>query len=264
MKVAAFLLSLSISAVSLGADPPPPANLHDIVSFEQLLGAQLPLHTRFLDTSGQVVALSDIARNKPVLLAMGYYRCPNLCTAMLSAMAQAVAKTGLEVGRDFAVVFIGIDPKETASEVREARETLQRQVPQADLGRWHLLLGDEPAIHNVANAVGYRYIYEPRIEQYIHPSGLVVANADGVVSQYLFGVGYSPASLRLALVDASAGRLGSFVDQLVLLCSGYDPQNGRYSIVISKVLRLLALVTTVFLVAFIFYLQRRPRRGGSV
>lgn len=261
MKARALLLLLLIGVVA--ADAPPPANLHDLVGFDQLLGAQIPMTTQFADSRGGMMTLNEISNGKPLVLAMGYYRCPNLCDAMLTSMAQAVAKTRLQVGRDFAVVFIGIDPSEGTSEAQQARESLQHRVPAAAVEQWQLLVGDEAAIRSIANAVGYRYHYDPEIDQYIHPAGLVVADKEGVVSQYLFGVGPSDDSLRLALISASASRIGSLVDQLVLLCSGYDPQTGRYSIMISKVLRLLGLVTTVFLLALVLYLQRRQSgRGG--
>jgi protein SCO1/2 len=258
----AWLACLAVSCgVSAGA-PPPPRQLDQQVGFDQRLGAQLPMDARFTDRHGRRASLGQWMDGRPTVLAMGYFHCPNLCDAVLQGMAHAVAGSGLHPGRDVNVLFVSIDPRERPDDARHAEQMLARMNPQADPSRWHFLLGSEPAIHALAGASGYRYLYDARIDQYAHAAGIVVASAGGKVAQYLFGVRYPSRSLRLALVDASQGKVGNVVDQLVLLCCGYDPATGRYSLVIGRVMRWLGMGFALLLVTLLLVKHRRSGREG--
>jgi protein SCO1/2 len=133
-------------------------------------------------------------------------------------------------------------PEKTPADAREAASSLARDQPAAQLNRWHLLTGDATSLHGLATALGFRYFYDPRNRQYAHPAGVVVLTGQGRIAQYFFGVQYPPEALRLALVDASHGRLGNLIDRLVLLCCGYDPSTGRYSVLIDRITQIAAIV----------------------
>jgi protein SCO1/2 len=239
--------------------PPPPADIAQQVGLDQHLGAPIPLDARFMDADGQPIDLRALARGKPLLLALGYYRCPNLCDVVLNGMAHTLARLDLRPGRDFEVAFVSIDPAETPADARHARAMLARLQPQAQVPRWHFLTGDQTSIGALARAIGFRYFYDARLQQYAHAAGLVTITPEGKVAQYFFGVSWPPASLRLALVDASRGRLGNLVDRLVLLCCGYDPTTGRYSLAIGRTMQVLGVAFVLMLVLWLLWLKTRAR-----
>jgi protein SCO1/2 len=239
--------------------PPPPADIAQQVGFDQHLGAPIPLDTRFMDADGQPIDLRALARGKPLLLALGYYRCPNLCDVVLNGMAHTLARLDLRPGRDFEVAFVSIDPAETPADARHARAMLARMQPQAQVPRWHFLTGDQTSIGALARAIGFRYFYDARLQQYAHAAGLVTITPEGKVAQYFFGVSWPPASLRLALVGASQGRLGNLVDRLVLLCCGYDPTTGRYSVAIGRTMQVLGVAFVLVLALWLLWLKTRAR-----
>ena len=253
----ALLLSLMTTASWAAQALPPPPDLEQRAGFDQRLGAALPVSAHFRDASGQAVDLATLAHGKPLLLALGYYRCPNLCDVVLHGMAHALAALDLQPGRDFAVVFVSIDPSETPADARHSQAMLARMNPGASVPRWHFLTGDAASIHALARAIGYRYFYDARNRQFAHAAGLVVVTPQGRVAQYFFGVAWPPASLRLALVSASRGQLGNLVDRLVLLCCGYDPTTGRYSLTIARAMQVLGAAFALALGGWLWWLRRR-------
>jgi protein SCO1 len=255
----AWLFILWMPAAWAAQAPPPPPDLARRAGFDQRLGARLPMDARFRDADGKPVDLRTLAHGRPLLLAMGYYRCPNLCDVVLDGMAHSLARLGLAPGRDFEVAFVGIDPAEAATDARHTRAMLARSHPAAQVPRWHFLTGDQASITALARAIGFRYFYDARLHQYAHAAGLVAVTPDGKVAQYFFGVSWPPASLRLALVDASRGRLGSLADRLVLLCCGYDPTTGRYSLAIGRSMQVLGAAFVLALVGWLLWLKRRAR-----
>ncbi|HET7360076.1 MAG TPA: SCO family protein [Rhodanobacteraceae bacterium] len=254
--VCAWLLPLAASARAL----PPPPDLAQRAGFDQRLGAQVPMDLQFRGSDGRRVSLATLVRGRPMLLALGYYDCPNLCGAVLLGMAQSAAAMPLRPGRDYEAVFVSIDPRDTPATAARKQAAIARAVPDAHVGAWHFLTGDPAAVHALAQAVGFRYFYDKRNDQFAHAAGVVVLSGKGRVAQYMFGVRYPPRSLRLALVDASAGHLGSLVDQLVLLCCGYDPTTGRYSLLVGRVMQVFGVGFALLLAAMLGWLFRRGRR----
>jgi protein SCO1/2 len=250
---------LWLSAAAVAHAPMAPADLDQRAGFDQRLGAQVPMELHFRESDGQSRSLRQVANGKPILLAMGYYRCPNLCDAVLHGLAHAVATLTLRPGQDFEVVFVSIDPRELPADAAASQRMLAREQPAAKVDRWHLMTGDETDVQSLAHAVGFRYFLDPRNDQYAHAAGVMVLSAEGRVTQYMFGVDYPPRSLRLALVDASRGKLGGLVDQLVLLCCGYDPSTGRYSLLIGRVMQFIGIGFAVVLGAIVWRLHRRRR-----
>jgi len=231
------------------------------IGFDQKLGDDLPLDTPFRDEAGRAVRLRDyFSAGKPVILNLVYFDCPMLCTVTLSGMASALKEMTFDAGREFEVVTISFDPKEGPAQAaaQKARFMERYKRPQAEKG-WHFLTGEIGAIHRVTKAVGFRYVWDQASRQFAHPAGTVVLTPEGRIARYLFGVEYAPRDLRLAVVEASANRIGSPVDQILLACYQYDPTAGRYSASIMKIVRLAGLATVAALLTFVILNLRRER-----
>ncbi|HEY4294231.1 SCO family protein [Luteibacter sp.] len=254
LLVSAFLLLLLAPAF---AAVPPPRDLDRRAGFDQHIGARVPMDVPLTDADGHAKTLATIADGKPLLLAFGYYRCPNLCDLTLRGIASAVARVPLGVGADYQVAFVSIAPNETALDAREARDLVARMEPQGQAIRWTWATAAPPSVATLTHTVGFRYFRDPRDGQYVHPAGFVVVAPDGRVAQYFFGVDYDAHALRLALVDASHGRLGTVIDRLVLLCCGYDPATGRYSLLVSRLMMALGCAFLVVMAAGALWLRRR-------
>jgi protein SCO1 len=273
LTLPALLLALGALALpgpaagtgSARAAPQTPAEVLERVGFDQDLGAQIPLDARFVDDAGRPVALSDLVAKRPVVLAFVYYECPMLCTLVLNGLVRALRAIDLEAGRDFDVVAVGIDPDETPALAAAKKATYVETYGRegSDAG-WHFLTGEEAQIRRVADAAGFRYVYLPDKDQYAHASGILVLTPQGVAARYFYGVEFPPRDLRLGLVEASGGRVGSAVDQVLLFCFHYDPTTGRYGFAIMSTLRLLGVGIVVALVLFILLSIRRERRRRAL
>lgn len=234
------------------------------VRFEQRLQARLPLDLRFWDEAGQRVHLRDYFRDKPIILALAYYDCPNLCNLVLNGLVRSLRAVPLTVGKDFDVVIVSIDPDNTPAlaAAQQARYARDYGVPAAAAG-WHFLTGESDAIARLARSVGFQYTYDAKRDQFAHASGIMVLTPQGVLSQYFYGIDYPSRDVRLGLVQAAGNRIGSPIDQLLLFCYHYDPQSGQYTLAITKVLRLASLTTVLALGMFMGVMFRRDRRAAT-
>ena len=196
----------------------------------------------------------------PTLLMLGYFRCPHLCDVAERGVARAVGLSGLVPGRDVSVLFVSIDPRDTAGAAAAKQRMVMDDYGNAHVSGWHFLVGRAASIDALASSIGYHYFYDPRLDQYVHPAGLVIATTDGRVNQYLMGVSYVPQTLRLAVAAASDHHLGSVVDQLVLLCCGYDPATGRYTVTINRIMQGFGLGFVLLLLGMFMLLRRRHQR----
>lgn len=239
---------------------PPPADLPQRVTFEQHIGGNVPLELTFRDARGRSVTLESLLQGRPTLLVPGYYRCANLCAFVRAGVANALRESRLRPGREFNVVLLSIDPGEQPDDATATQREDVRSHPGAGVADWQYLTGDSEAIARLTRAIGFSYLFDPRNNQYDHGAGLVILTPAGTISQYLFGVQFSAETLRLALVDASRGRLGTVVDRLLLLCCDYDPSTGRYSLTIHRVMQGLGTLTALALAALIVVLRRVERR----
>ena len=238
-----------------------PADLQKI-AFDQKLNAQLPLDLPFKDDAGRPVTLGDYFNHgKPVVLTLVYYDCPMLCTLVLNGLAGAMKGMSLNPGSDYELVTVSFNPRETpALAASKKKAYIQRYGHPEAAGAWHFLTGDEPAIERLTRAVGFHYVYDKTSGIYAHATGVMIATADGHLSKYLYGIEYAPRELRMALVDASAGRIGNPVDRLLLYCYHYDPTSGKYGLVVLNVIRLGGVVTVVALGSFVLVMVSRERR----
>jgi len=233
-----------------------PADTRDL-GFRQHMGAALPEEVTLRDGTGRWVRLSDFFRGEPVVLVLDYLRCRNLCGVVLEHTAKALALTPLTAGRDYQVVAISIDPRDGPAESREARMKYLAGLPAASAAGWHFLTGPEASVRAVADAVGFHYRYDPAIDQFAHPAGIMIVTPRGTIARYLLGVGFRPLDLRLGLTEAARGRISSPVADLLLLCYCYDPGTGRYSFAIRNTTRALCAATVLGLAFMVFRLSRR-------
>jgi protein SCO1 len=233
VKAALALLVLVMLVSSGRASGAPTGDDLSDFAFRPHPGAPLPLASRFVDEQGRVVALGEFFAGKPVVLVLDYLRCKTLCGLTLDHLVAGLDAIPLDGGRDFQVVVISIDPRDTPADVATAKvEHLAAYHHTTGVDGWHFLTGSEAAIQEVADIVGFPHRYDAALDQYIHPAGFIVAGGDGRISRYLAGVNTEAPDLRAALDDAAAGKSYSLVTRLLLLCHGDTPQLGRYSLAI--------------------------------
>jgi protein SCO1 len=231
------------------------------VGIDQRIGQQLPLDLAFRDETGKSVPLRRYFGQRPVLLTLVYYQCPMLCSQVLNGVASSLLPLKLSVGNDFDVLTVSFDPRDTPVLATEKRDTYLRRYGRAGAEKgWHFLTGDTPAIEALTKAVGFRYAWDPKIQQYAHASGIMLATPDGRLSHYFYGIEYPPKDLRLGLVESSQGKLGNVVDQVVLYCYHYDPATGKYGAVVMNMLHLGGALTLLLLGGFLAVAWRRELR----
>ena len=244
----------------VGQSPPntTPSILEN-VGIDQHLNQQVPLDLNFVDENGQPVQLRQYFGQKPVIITMVYYTCPMLCSQVLSGLTGTlVSISGLNVGREFNVVTVSFDPRDTPKAAMDTKDRyLKRYRRVGSEQGWHFLTGKQEQIHALAQALGFRYAWDEQNQQYAHASGIMLLTPDGRIAQYYYGIEYAPRDLRLGMVEASKGKIGTMVDQLLLYCYHYDPTQGKYGVVIFNVLRISALATVLVLGGFLIVMFRR-------
>lgn len=234
------------------------------VGIDQRLDGQVPLDLVFRDETGKAVRLGEYigaVPGRPTILALVYYECPMLCSLVLNGLLGSLKALSFNVGDEFNIVTVSFDPRETpALAAAKKKEYVRRYGRPGAAAGWHFLTGEEEAIRQLARAVGFRYAYDAKTDQYIHASGIMVVTPRGRLARYFYGIEYAPRDVRLGLVEASANRIGSPIDQVLLFCYHYDPVTGKYGLLIMNVLRLAGLATVLALGTFIAVMLRRDRR----
>jgi len=238
------------------------------VKFDQRLDEQVPLDLTFRDETGASVRLDhyfDKNSHKPVVLTLVYYECPMLCTQVLNGLTRSLKPLGLKPGDDFEILTLSINHREgpELAARKKARYIEDLGRPEAAKG-WHFLTGDEASIAKLADAVGFRFMWDPEIQQYAHAGGLVVLTPEGRISRYFFDVEFPSRDLRLGLVEASREEIGSLTDRVLLLCYHYDPTTGKYGIAITTFIRLFGFLTVAAIGTYMFVMLRRERRLSRV
>jgi protein SCO1/2 len=262
-SLVATAFCLSTLTLSPQAQALSDSTLNDI-RFDQNLGTEVSLSLPFRDEDGKAVQLGDYFGRKPVVLVLGYYKCPMLCTLVLNGLVDSASDMRWSIGKDFEVVDVSINPDETPALAAAKKRTYVKRYGRTGAGQgWHFLTGNEASIRQLAKEVGFRYVYDPASRQYAHPSGLIILTPKGEVSHYLFGVTFAPRDFYDALQDASTDRTGSPIQQLILLCFHYDPLTGKYSATIVGMLRLLGGVTVLAVAGIIVWLGRKQNLPGA-
>ena len=232
------------------------------VGIDQKLDAQLPLDLVFNDESGAQVRLGDYFGERPVVLALVYYNCPMLCNQVLNGLTSSMETVrAFDIGKEFEVVTVSFDPRETPELAREKKETYIRwyRRPGASDG-WHFLTGGKHEIEKLSEAVGFRYRYDPATDQFVHASGIMLATSQGKLARYFYGVEYAPTDLKLGLIEASENKIGSPVDKLLLYCYHYDPAAGKYGPVVMNMIKLGGAATILGFVTLLLWMRRRTAR----
>lgn len=238
-----------------------PQKVFTEVGLDQKLGSWVPLDLSFRNEQGDAVTLRSLMNGKPVVLALVYYECPMICTEVLNGMVKSFKHLPLEMGKDYVVITVSINPREQPPLASTKKQRYLQEYGNLEVsGAWHFLTGEDSSIKPLADAIGYRYVYDEATKQYAHPAGLVVVTPQGQVARYLYGVEFPPKDLKFALVEASHNTVGSAVDQVLLLCYHYDPMTGKYGLVIMNLIRIGALLTILFIVGTIVLFALRDRR----
>ncbi|MGA7139961.1 MAG: SCO family protein [Terriglobales bacterium] len=240
--------------------PPPnvrPPGLKN-VGIQQNLNQQIPPDLIFTDDQGRQVKLGDYFGQKPMILNFVYYGCPMLCGEELAGLESTLRVLKFDVGKEFEVITISFDPKNTPEIAAKKKEQFLRRYnrPGAEQG-WHFLVGQPDAIAAVTKAAGFQYQYDEKTGEFAHSTAIMVLTPQGKIAQYYYGIEFPPKDLRLALVEASDNRIGNVVDEVLLYCYHYDPTQGKYSATVLRVLRLMAVATMLCLGALFFVLIRR-------
>jgi protein SCO1/2 len=260
-----FALLLSASAVMGQAVPsstgPAAQNMPLVlqnVGFEPQLNAKLPLDLAFRDEVGRNVQLREYFTQRPVLLALVYYGCPMLCNQTEQGVVGTLRMLSFNPGRDYEVVFVSFDPRESPDMAAQKKEFAMMHFRRPETaGGWHFLTGSKESIDALTKGANFRYSFDQKSNLFAHASGIMLLTPDGRISRYFYGVEYPSRDVRLGLVDASAGKIGTPVDRALLFCYQYDPTSARYSASILKIIRLAGVLTILALVAGMFIFRRR-------
>jgi len=264
--VAVLLLMANVAHAQLYSEPKAPAPqgkpaMLQNIDIDQKLDQQVPLDLNFRDETGRRVQLGQYFGTRPVILTLVYYTCPMLCNEVQSGLASSLAILKFNAGEQFEVVAVSINPRETPEAAQKKRKQfLQRYKRAGAESGVHFLAGDQASIDALAKAVGFRYSYDPKTDQYAHASAIMVATPQGRLAQYFYGIEYAPNDLRLALVESSQNKIGNAVDQVLLYCFHYDPATGHYGAVVMNVVRLGGVITVLLLGLFMTISLRREFR----
>ncbi len=226
----------------------PPANVRppglQNVGIEQHLDEQIPADLNFRDETGKPVRLGDYFGKKPMILNLVYYNCPMLCGEVLSGLESSLRVLKFDVGKEFEVLTISFDPRETPDmATKKKAEFLKRYGRAGAAEGWHFLTGPQESIDALTKAAGFQYQYDPKTGQFAHATAIMILTPEGKIAQYYYGVEYAPKDLRLGLIQASENKIGTLADQVLLYCYHYDPTTGKYGAIISRVLKLAGLAT---------------------
>jgi protein SCO1 len=228
------------------------------VGFEPQLNAQMPLDLTFVDENGSAVQLRDYFKQKPVLLAFVYYGCPMLCNQVEQGVVGALKMLSFTPGRDYEVVFLSFDPRESADMAAQKKKSALSHFGRPETAAaWHFLTGTKESVDAATKAANFRYNFDTKNNLFAHASGIMLLTPDGRISRYFYGVEYPARDVRLGLVDASAGKIGTPIDHVLLFCYHYDPSSATYSASILKIIRLGGILTIVCIVGGILIFRRR-------
>jgi protein SCO1 len=231
------------------------------VSIAQNLNTQISTEIAFRDENGKSVRLGDFFGKKPILLSLVYFDCPALCTEVLNGELRTMRSISLDLGKDFEAVTVSFEPKDSGALAKAKRDVYAGQYGRPGaVDSWHFLTGEQQSIDALTQAVGFHYAYDAASKQYAHAAAIMVLTPDGRISRYYYGVQYPARDVRLGLVEASQGKIGTLADHALLFCYEYDPTTGKYGLIVMNVIRGGGVLTLLALGIFMFVMFRRDRR----
>src|SRR6202166_4084271 len=262
----AMLLALTaVTAFSASAQQATTPAILIKVGITQNLNAQIPSDLVFRDETGKSVRIGDFFGKKPIVLSMVYFDCPALCTEVLNGELRTMRAISLDLGKDFDAVTVSFEPKDTPALAKAKRDVYSGQYGRAGAAEnWHFLTGEQPSIDALTQAVGFHYAYDSANRQYAHAAAIMVLTPGGRISRYYYGVQFPARDVRLGLVEASAGKIGTITDHAMLYCYQYDPMTGKYGLVVMNVVRAGGGLTVLALGIFMFLMFRRDRRNAVI
>ena len=245
-----------------GIDEPVLRSVENVDIVEHL-NQQLPLDLKFQNEIGQFVPLKDFFQDsRPVILNLAYFSCPMLCNLVVEGMIDAIGQIGWTMGEEFRVLTISIDPRDRPAQARARQALMVEEMGRKDaLEGWSFLTGREENIRAVADTVGFGYEWNDYRQEYAHGAALMVLTPDGRISRYLYGVQFDPKVLRLSMVEASDGKVGSTLDKIFLLCYHYDPSIAAYGPMAARIMRAGGVATLLLLGLLFLFLNRSRRRS---
>jgi protein SCO1/2 len=264
-----FSAALSIAALTLLASPifaqqPGPPPILREVSIAQRLNEPIPPEIVFRDENAKTVHLGDYFGKKPIVLSLVYFDCPALCTEVLNGELRTMKAITLDLGKDFDAITVSFEPKDTPELAKAKRDVYAGQYGRPGAREnWHFLTGDQPSIDALTQAVGFHYAYDSASRQYAHAAAILVLTPHGRIARYYYGVQYPGRDVRLGLVEASEGKIGTPTDHALLYCYQYDPATGKYGLVVMNVVRAAGVLTVLVLGIFMFVMFRRERNHPS-
>lgn len=259
------LLVLFVATAAFADVPPPPAVQQ--VSVVEKLGQPIPEGLSFVDSDGKRFVTGDVFHDgKPVVLTLVYFECGMLCSPMMGGLVKALSATGLKLGSDYHALTVSIDPHETTDQAREKKRGYLQSLgyPETD-PNWVFATGDKPEIEKLADSVGFGYRYDGASKQYAHDAVVMFLSPEGKVSRYLYGIQFQPQDVKLALVEASHGKVGTSLDRVLLTCFQFDPATRKYGFYIMTFIRagaLLVLFTLASLLIILFRHEKKMKRGS--
>lgn len=272
MAGAVIMAVSALPAYARQALPPAPGMANETpeplkeVGITEHLGDQIDLDLQFKDETGALVPLRSFFKDhKPVLLSLAYYSCPSLCNFHLNGLRDVFKALKAPLGHDFNAVVVSIDPRETpelaANKKTSYIESYGR--PEGAEG-WHFLVGEDANIKKLAEQVGFRYRWDEDEKQWAHAAAAYVITPDGKISRYLYGIEFSPQTLRLSMIEASNGRIGNIVDKLILFCFHFDPKASKYTIYAFNVMRVGGGMVALLIMGYLALFWVRSRRENSI
>jgi protein SCO1 len=255
LLLALFLILVMTSPARAHDNDRPPALRG--VALDQKLGEQLPLGLGLQDETGRTVHLGDYFGKRPVILTFAYYQCQDLCPLLLDGLVRSLRPLSFSAGNEFNILTVSFDPHDTPSLATAKKSDFIKRYsrPGADAG-WHFLTGDEATVQRLTESVGFRYNYDTENARYAHATGIMILTPEGKIARYFYGIEFSPRDLRLGLIEASAKRIGSPIDQLLLFCYHYDPATGKYGLLMTNLIRFAGIATALALGSYIFLMLR--------
>jgi len=259
---AAKLVALgAIAAFSTSAQQITTPAILSKVGITQNLDARIPPDLVFRDEAGKSVRIGDFFGKKPIVLSLVYFDCPALCTEVLNGELRTMKAISLDLGKDFDAVTVSFEPKDTPALAKAKRDVYIGQYGRPEAAEhWHFLTGEQQSIDALTNVLGFRYAYDSSIRQYAHAAAILVLTPDGRIDRYFYGVQYPARDVRLGLVEASEGKIGTLTDHALLYCYQYDPMTGKYGVVVMNVLRVAGGLTVLVLGIFMTLMFLRERK----
>ena len=261
-RAAMFVALTGVAAFSANAQQATTPAILSKVGITQNLNSRIPPDLLFRDETGKSVRIGDFFGRKPIVLSLVYFDCPALCTEVLNGELRTMKAISLDLGKDFDAVTVSFEPKDTPALAKAKRDVYAGQYGRPEAAdHWHFLTGEQQSIDALTNVVGFHYAYDSSIRQYAHAAAILVLTPDGRIDRYFYGVIYPARDVRLGLVEASEGKIGTLTDHALLYCYQYDPMTGKYGVVVMNVLRAAGGLTVLLLGIFmtVMFLRERKR-----